>query len=128
MGLLSFLFGLIDPVSKIADKIAQVQIEKAKALTDREKISADERIKALEAKKDVIIAEAGTGVNQFVRAAITAPFIIYFWKLIVWDKIIMAGTTRTDDLNENLWWVSTVIIGFYFITDVTRQITRQFRR
>lgn len=128
MGILSFLFGLIDPISKIADKIAQVQIEKAKATTDREKISADERIKALEAKKDVIIAEAGSGVNQFVRAAITAPFIIYFWKLIVWDKIIMSGTSRTDDLNENLWWVSTVIIGFYFITDVTRQITRQFRR
>jgi len=128
MGFLSFLIGLIDPIGKIADKIAQVQIEKARATTDREKIAADERIKGLESRRDVLVAEAGSGVNQFIRAAITLPFVIYFWKLIVWDKIVMAGRAATDDLGDNLWWVATVIIGFYFVSDVTRQVTRYLKR
>ena len=67
MGIFSVLLGLVDPISRIADKIAQYKIEQLKGATDQEKIAADERVKTLEARRDVLVAESGSRINAFVR-------------------------------------------------------------
>lgn len=128
MGFLSFLFGLIDPITRITDQIAKVKIEQTLATTNQAKIAADERISALQSKQAVMIAEAGSGVNSWMRAAIAAPFMLYLWKLIVWDKIIMGGTVATDNLSDKLWDVGTLVFGFYFLQSTVASVVRGIRR
>ena len=124
MPILSILFGLIDPVTRIVEKLAQARLEQTKAQTDREKIASDERIAALEARKAVLIAEANTPINALVRFCLTFPIIFYLIKVILWDKVIMGGTTSTDDLSQNQWTLVWIIFGFYFVSDVTRILRR----
>src|SRR5271166_1339446 len=85
------------------------------AKTDAEKAAIMERIHTLQAQRDLQVAEAGQRINGIVRACFAAPFVVYINKLVVWDKIIMAGTGRTDDLSNNLWYVAMTVIGFYFL-------------
>lgn len=124
MPILSILFGLIDPVTRIVEKLAQARLEQTKAQTDREKIASDERIAALEARKAVLIAEANTPINALVRAAFSIPLAIYFAKIVLWDKVIMGGASATDDLTPNQWVMVWIVLGFYFVSDVTRILRR----
>ena len=128
MGFIAFILKIFDPISRIADKIADYKIKQVNALTDREKIAAQERIDALNAKRDVLIAEAGTGVNVWMRAAIAAPFTLYLWKLIVWDKIIMGGQVATDNLSDKLWDVGMLVFGFYFLQSTVTSVVKTLRR
>lgn len=122
--MLSFLIGLINPISRIAEKIADVKVEQAKALTDQERIRADERIKTLEARRDVLVAEGGTRFNALIRAGFALPFVIYNAKLILWDKIIMDGTVKTDPLSPELYQVELACIGFYFLYEAVSRFRR----
>jgi hypothetical protein len=85
------------------------------AKTDAEKAAIMERIHSLQAQRDLQIAEASQRINGIIRALFAAPFVIYIWKLVVWDKIVMAGAGTTDDLSNNLWYVAMTIVGFYFL-------------
>jgi len=128
MGFLAFILKIFDPISAIADKIADYKIKQLNATTDREKIAAGERVDALNAKRDVMIAEAGSGVNTWMRAAIAAPFMLYLWKLIVWDKIIMGGQVATDNLSDKLWDVGMLVFGFYFLQSTVSTAVKLLRR
>ena len=128
MGFIAFILKIFDPISRIADKIADYKIKQVNALTDREKIAAQERIDALNAKRDVLIAEAGTGVNVWMRAAIAAPFTLYLWKLVVWDKIVMGGQVATDNLSDKLWDVGMLVFGFYFLQSTVTSVVKTLRR
>lgn len=124
------MLGLADPISKITGQIAQVKLERAKAETDQERIHADERIRALEDKRAVLIAEAGQSkINAFMRAAIAAPVAIVLWKIFVWDKALGQWTSgRTDALSPELWQVITAVIGFYFLYEGAIGVTRILKR
>lgn len=111
----AFLLGLIDPISRITDAIAKAKISSNQAATDQERIKSDERVKALEARKAVLIAESGSRVNSLIRAGFALPFVIYNAKLVLWDKIIMDGATKTDPLSAELYQVELACIGFYFL-------------
>ena len=124
MGILSILFGLIDPVTRIVEKIAQAKIEGQKATTDREKVAAEERVAMLNAKRDVLIAEARSPINALVRAGFSIPLMIYFAKIVLWDKVIMGGHSATDDLTPNQWIMVWMVLGFYFVQDVTRMVRK----
>lgn len=130
MGWLTLLFKFFDPISKIADKIATVKIERAKAETDQAKIEADEKVKTLEAKRDILIAEAGQSrINAIMRAAIAAPVAIVLWKIFVFDKALGQWTSgRTDALSPELWQVITAVIGFYFLYEGAIGVTRILKR
>jgi len=120
--MLGFLIGLIDPVSKIAGKIAEAYAAKQRAVTDQEKIHADEQIKTLEARRDVLIAESGSKINAFIRAGFALPFVLYNAKLIIWDKMLELGAT--DPLSKELFQVELACIGFYFLYDITARLKR----
>lgn len=55
---------------------------------------------------------------SFVAALIpitALPFIIWTWKAVLWDKIIMAGTTSTPALTGTLGTVYITVMGAIFL-------------
>jgi hypothetical protein len=50
-----------------------------------------------------------------VRPLFAMPFIIFLWKVIVWDVTLGAWThARTDDLNPQLWQWGGIVLTAYF--------------
>lgn len=113
LAIITSLLGLADPISRIAGKIADARIAATQATTDKEKIEQEERVKALEARSRVLEREADGKINQIIRAAIAVPVIVFLWKVVIWDKVLKLGTT--DDLSDNLWYVTMMVLGFYFV-------------
>lgn len=130
MGILSLIFGALDPISKIGEQIARYKIAAANATTDQAKVAAEERVKGLEAKRDVLVAEAATSkVNGIMRAMLAAPVAVILWKVFVWDKALGQWTQgRTDALSPELWQVVTAVLGFYFLYEGAVGVTRILRR
>jgi hypothetical protein len=119
---LTALLGLVDPISRIAGKIADARIAATNATTDKEKIAADERVKGLEVKRDVMVAEAGSKLNAVMRAAYGIPPAIYLAKLFVYDKVLGFGTTDPiSPMMENVLWT---VVGFYFLHHTARMLRR----
>ena len=49
------------------------------------------------------------------------PYIAYCWKAILWDKVIMHGTTATDAIKDpTLSWTFTMVVGYYLLHALTR--------
>lgn len=117
-----WLFKFFDPIARITDKIVELQLKKADAKTEQERVAADERVKTLEARRDVMVAEASLGINVWVRTAIAIGPTIYLLKIFIWDKVLKLGTT--DALDTNLWQVVIAVIGFYFLYDMTARWKR----
>ncbi len=141
--MISFLLGLIpgafSTINGITNAISNERIRKIDAVTDQQRIQADERIKSLEAKRSVLVAESGSSrVNAFMRASIGASVAVVIAKLLIWDKVIgsFAGcagplggalecqTFRTDLLDTNQWGIITAAIGFYFLYEGAVNVTR----
>jgi hypothetical protein len=113
LAIITSLLGLADPIARIAGRIADARIAATQAATDKERIEQEERVKALEARRDVLRAESDGRVNGVVRALLAAPVVVFLWKVIIWDKVLALGTT--DDLSENLWYVTMMVLGFYYL-------------
>jgi hypothetical protein len=125
--MLSVLFGLINPPSALAGKIVEARIAAAAAQTDRERIAAEERVKALEARRAALVAEAsGSRVNVVMRAAIALGPTVYLLKIFIWDKVLKLGVT--DPLTPELWQVVTAVIGFYFLYEGAIGVAKVIRR
>jgi hypothetical protein len=89
------------------------------AQTDAEKLAADERLAQLKARQEVILKAQGDPIERFVRIGFAMPFVIFVWKLVVWDIVLKMGTT--DDLSQNLWNVFFIVLGGYFVDTVVRR-------
>jgi hypothetical protein len=73
---------------------------KLDAANTHDRIAADLAAKEIEAEIDarrqasaIIIAEQGRWYTAIIRPLLAAPVIIYFWKVIVWDKVLGLGST-----------------------------------
>jgi len=113
-------------IGTIATKIADAYQTKQTAATDAERIAADERIKALQARRDVMVAEGGSQVNAFVRASFAIPVAFYYGKIFLWDKALALGST--DPLSDDLQWTARAVIAFYFLYEGITQGARILRR
>jgi hypothetical protein len=101
-------------LSGIAGKLEKAYEAKLAAQTDQEKLKADMDIEQLKARQSVLVAEQGSWLTSWIRPGIAAPFVIFLWKIIVWDKVLALGTT--DDLSPQIWQVFMVVVGAYFLT------------
>lgn len=130
MGWLSFILGLMDPVEKITTAIVKARADSLNAQTEQEKIEAQERIATLQARRDVLVAEAGVSrANMIVRALLAGPVIIILWKLYVWDKAFGQWTGgHTGGLSDQLWHVIMIEIGFYFLYEGAIGVSRIIKR
>lgn len=121
--LLSFLSG---PLTAISNDLKEAYQSKLQAQNDAERIAADERINLLENRKSVILAAQSDPVERWVRVLFALPFIIYTWKLIVWDKVAHLGST--DPLSSDLTQLFWIVIGGYFLDVTIRGTARIIKR
>lgn len=137
LGILPRAFGTID---NITNAISNERLKKVQATTDQERIRSEERINSLQAKRDVLVAEAGSSkINAVLRGSIGLSASVIIAKLLVWDKVVgsiyhcagRAGqntmgceTFRTDPLDGNQWAILTAVVGFYFLYEGAINVTR----
>jgi hypothetical protein len=115
--ILSLVLGALPAVLR---QIMQARVDLANSKTEQEKIAANERIKALEARRDILIKEAETPWNNIARFLFVTPVALYWSWTIVWDKLLCPDNCSTDPLADwqmNIFWT---ILGFYFLTDLTK--------
>jgi hypothetical protein len=106
---------------------------KLDATNTQDRIAADLATKEIEAEIEsrrqasaIIIAEQGRWYTACIRPLFAAPFIIFAWKVVVWDKVLGLGTTDplTGDIST---WAGYVIIA-YFGGRLIEKVARIFRR
>ena len=124
MGIIIFIINAL--TGGVAKEIAGAIKAREEAKTDQERIAADERIAKLQNLRDVQIAEAGSPINAIVRALFAVPVALYYAKIFLIDKTLGAWFgTSTDALSPELTYVSTAVIGFYFIYEGVRVIGKR---
>jgi hypothetical protein len=120
---------VIGGLPAIVQAIGQARHDSQVAETDKERIAADERVKALEAQKEVLLRESVTPWNAIARFTLLAPVALYFSWTIAWDKIACKwffneSVCVTDPLSDWQNGIAAMIVGFYFLTDWTRIFKR----
>ena len=95
----------------IAGKLADAYTARANAVTDSDRIAADVAIKQLEARQAAVIA-GGRWIAP-VQAAFAVMFLIYYGKLLIWDKVLGLGVT--DGLSPSLENLGMIVVGFIFL-------------
>jgi len=105
--------------TKIVDRLADAYEAKQKAETSKQKIAADVAIERLNAQLAAQVRGEASWLPKAVRASWAGLFLVYFGKVILWDK--MAGRGSTPDLTDNQWWLVFTVMGFYFLRDVARR-------
>ena len=121
--MIGILLALINPLVSVATEIAKYKTASLNATTDQARIAADERVKALEAKRDVMVAEGSfTRLNAITRTALAFGPVFILNKIFVWDKALGLGST--DRLDANLWYVIMTCVGFYFVSEIASRFKR----
>ena len=112
--MLTFLISLVNPLAKIANELIEARARQLDAKTEQDRIAAEVLILQLETRQSVLIAEQGSWMTRLIRPLFALPFIIYNFKVIVYDKVLGLGIT--DDLSASYWQLQMVIFGAYFLT------------
>lgn len=101
-------------VRAIGAQINEAYKNRLEAQTNSEVIAADERIDRLQSQKSILLAEQNNRLTSWIRPLVAAPFVLFLWKVIVWDKVFSMGVT--EPLSEPLGEIMAVIVGAYFLT------------
>ena len=126
--ILSFLGGPVISglISAYKARLASINTQDQMALTLLQKeVDADIAARA-EATK-LLIAEQGHWYTAIIRPLFALPFIIYAWKIVVWDKVLGLGVTE-HGIDANFWGVFQTIIIAYFGASAVERVTRIFKR
>ena len=124
MNVLAFLWGLIDPLTAITKQIGETKVKLAAEANTERAIASEERLALLQARQAILLAEQGHWITRMIRPLFALPFVIYLWKLVVWDKVLALGTT--DALGADLTQIMLLIIAAYFVdTAVQRFVGRK---
>lgn len=119
MWLLKAVMGFLSgPLSDISNDLKEAYQSRLAATNDKERIAADERISLLESRKSIILAAQSDPFERWVRILIAIPFIVYIWKLVIYDKVLEWGIT--DNLSIDLWNIFYIVLGGYFIQTTVR--------
>lgn len=118
--MIGLLVGLINPLGRIVDKIADVRVRLASEQNTSARIALEEEVAALQARRDVILAAQSDPMERWVRIGFALPFVAYVWKLVVWDKLLGWGVT--DNLSADLWNILYIVLGGYFVDTVVRRL------
>ncbi len=110
-------------IKAIGGELRAAYEARLRAQNDHEKLEAEKEIARLEAQQSILLAEQGRWLTAWIRPAIAFPFVLYLWKLVIYDKILKLGTT--DSLSPELAWVMTAVVTSYLIT---RPFEKVFRR
>lgn len=92
---------------------------KLDAANTRDHMAADLAAKEIEAEiaaraqaSAVVIAEQGRWYTACIRPLFAMPFVIFAWKVVVWDKVLGLGST--DALAGDIsTWAGYVVIAYF---------------
>ena len=123
--LLSLIPGLLNTVNGITTAISNERIARINADTDQEKVEIDERIKTLEAQRDVLIADSvHSNLDLTMRTILAAGPAFILLKIFMVDKVFDLTTT----LSPELWNVIMVTVGFYFLHNTVVGTAKEFNK
>lgn len=108
------MLGWLNPLGAIAGRLASAYEARQQAATDTERLKADVLIAQLEARQSVLVAEQGSWLTAWIRPALAFPIVVYFWKIIIWDKVLGWGVT--DPIGEIGGHLMIAVVGAYFVT------------
>lgn len=133
--MLSFILGLIpgalNTINGITNAISNQKIAAINAKTQEEKIAAEENVKVLEARRDVLInAQQRSWFAIWVQNLLGLTGVVIIAKLGIWDKVVgsFAGcagklgnlpgceTFNTDPLGSDLTMLIGATVAFYLVT------------
>ncbi|MEW6645361.1 MAG: hypothetical protein AB1586_33030 [Pseudomonadota bacterium] len=125
--LLSFLGGplLSSLVAAYKARLQALDSRDQKALELAEAEIRAEIAARSEATK-LLIAEQGRWYTAMIRPLFAAPFIIFAFKVVVWDKVLGLGVT--PGLDPNFWAVFQTIVVSYFGATAVERVSKIFRR
>ena len=114
--MLAWLASLIG--GPITNGLIECYKAKLDAANTHDRIAADLAAKHIEAEiaarqqaTAIIIAEQGRWYTAIIRPLLALPIIIYFWKVIVWDKVLGVGVT--DPLTGLVSdWAGTIVTAY----------------
>ena len=129
-GLLSYIPGFLSLATAITNKAFDSKVAMYQARTGAARDVAVATIQAEVAnnqtKVNWIVALASNPVMLFIVVGFAMPFIIYEWQAIVWDKVIMKGTTSTDFIEGPLAdWAKIILTGI-FVTSTGMGVAHAF--
>ncbi|WP_137045467.1 hypothetical protein [Pseudolabrys sp. FHR47] len=115
--ILSWLGNLLGgPFAKAAVDAYRAKLDAANA---SEKIAADLAARALDVEArerelatQLIVSEQGRWYTALPRPLFAGAFIIYVWKVVVWDKVMGLGTT--DALSGDVAQWAMIVLTAYF--------------
>jgi hypothetical protein len=120
-----WLLSLLNPLGAITRQLADAYAAKSNAQTEQQRIAADERIAAMQAQRDVVIASAGD--NWWSPRVIMGWCVaIYIFKIIVWDTVLALGVTPNP--GSQVTSIVLTVIGFYFVTGTAERIANTLKR
>lgn len=133
--ILGLLTGLAGPITNLTTRIVELKTARLKEENDVKKAEINQEIQENEARKSVLIAEAGNRIASTItaslRATITIGPALYVLKYYLYDKVIgslygctgpsaavnkACSTFRTDPLSTEMAAVLTAVLMFYFVT------------
>lgn len=107
---------------------------KLTATNTSEKIAADLAARELDVEKreqelrtQLVVAEQGRWYTALPRPLFALAFIIYVWKVVVWDKVLGLGATDplTGDVAQWAMIVLTAYFGGRSLEKVARILARK---
>ena len=107
---------------------------KLDAANTHDRIAADLAAKEIEAEIEarkqasaIIVAEQGRWYTAVIRPLLALPIIIYFWKCLVWDKVLGLGSTDpiTGMIADWSGMIITAYVGGRSIEKVARTFARR---
>ena len=101
-------------ISSIGEHLTRAYEAKIAASNNAQRIKADKLIAQLEARREVLLAEQRSWLTAWIRPLFALPFVIYLWKIIVWDRVLGLGTTH--DLSQTQYQLMMIVFGAYFLT------------
>lgn len=81
-----------------------------------------------EVNSQIVLAEQGNWITRWVRPLWAAPFILWTWQAVVWDKLIMGGSTTTDPLDGMLGTLCITVATAYFGGRTLENVARIIKR
>ena len=102
----------------------------------RERIAAEVTARELaveqreiEVRAQLIVAEQGHWFTRMVRPLWALPFVIWTWKVVVYDKVLASWTGgSTDALDGQIGVLCTTVAGAYFVGRSAEMIARILKR
>ena len=84
----------------------------AKIAADLAARELDVEKREAELKTQVVIAEQGRWYTALPRPLFALAFIVYVWKVVVWDKVLGLGST--DPLSGDVAQWAMIVLSAYF--------------